>query len=240
MTLAVSLAIAGSATFGAGAAGAAPGGQVSSGSDPDVVSVELVPGVQYTGNVHDNTTAISTPFGTLTTIGGQLQVAGVDGGTVFGEPSMAVAPQSRTVIPAPATSSSLSDGPVEGDTIPGDSPILGRVAASATPEATDPLADFEAALAVAGGNFGLAAGVGSMAGGLVGMAIGCPLGIVTGGALTSVTVIGTPLGMIGGCLLGAGAVGGVGAMIGGAMVGIPVGIASAAQMYNTLHDQGHI
>ena len=38
--------------------------------------------------------------------------------------------------------------------------------------------------------------------------------------------------------MGIATVGGAGAIVGGALVGIPVGIASAVQMYNTLHAKG--
>ncbi|WP_433521487.1 hypothetical protein ACQPZ2_29765 [Nocardia pseudovaccinii] len=235
MTCVVSLAIAGTAALGTGTASATPGSQPMSVDDTRSVSVQIFPGVQYSSNVDDSSAVISTPFGTVTSVGGKMSIADAAGRTLSGQQGFAMTPETAATVPDTVAGESA---PAPAVSVPVAGPRQIDDAAPVSPK--DPMADFEAALAVAGGNFGLATGVGSMAGGLMGAAVGCPLGIVTGGILTAPTVIGTPLGIIGGCILGAGAVGGVGAILGGAALGVPVGIASAVQMYNTLHAQGDI
>lgn len=103
----------------------------------------------------------------------------------------------------------------------------------------DFLADARAAWNAAGPHTGLAAGTGAAAGGLIGIAVGCPLGAVTGGALTTVVSGGvlTIPGAITGCVVGSVAVGGFGASVGSVAVGLPVGIAVATQKYNDIQAQ---
>jgi len=227
-TLATTAAVA--LATGTGTASAAAPSAAAPVVDPHTLSVPIAPGVQYTSNTSDASTVLNTPFGKLTTQGGKVQVANASGQTVFGQQSFADAPKATTTLPSPAASDAVT-------THQADAPAVKPVDAS-TPH--DPTADFETALGTAGTNFGLATGVGGMVGGVTGALIGCPVGIVTGGVLTSVTVIGTPLGIIGGCLLGASTFGGLGAIAGGAALGIPVGIASGVQMYNTLHGEGDV
>ncbi len=107
-----------------------------------------------------------------------------------------------------------------------------------TADPVDQQSDFERALGTVEMDFDLASGVGSTIGGVAGARIGCPLGVVTSGALTAPTIVLTSLGTVVGCAVGIATVGGAGALIGGAALGIPVGIAGAAQMYNTLHAKG--
>lgn len=213
-----------------------------------VVSVQIAPGAQYTGDAAANWAQIVTPIGTITTAGNQFTVRDDHGQTVWGDPTISapVAPATDTWLAATGevelpvnavdrhqSTNTVSAGTTEltatpnGPADPIDSP-------------SDPMMDFEAALAVAATNFGAASSVGAMVGGVAGALIGCPLGVATGGTLMAPTIVGTPLGMVGGCLIGAATVGGVGAIVGGAALGIPVAIASGVQMYNTLHAQGHV
>lgn len=227
MTYAVSLATlatTAAVALATGTASADMPGSTAPVVDPHTLSVAVAPGVKYTSNTTDASTVLNTPLGTLTTRGGQFQLADAAGKTVFGQQSFAAAPKAATTLPAASGTVTT-----HGAAAPVD---------AATPH--DPTADFNSALGVAATQFGLATGVGGMVGGVGGALIGCPVGALTGGALTSVTVIGTPLGIVGGCLLGASTIGGVGAIVGGATLGIPVGIASGVQMYNTLHAQGDV
>ncbi|MGK8557298.1 hypothetical protein [Nocardia gipuzkoensis] len=95
---------------------------------------------------------------------------------------------------------------------------------------------FDQALAVAGGQFALAAGVGSMAGGLTGLIVGCVVGAATGGTiftLVSLATLTVP-GAVAGCLTLAPALTAIGAVVGGALLGIPVGINAYLQMQQKL------
>ncbi len=241
MTYAVSLATlatTAAVALATGTASAATPGAAAPVVDPHALSVQVAPGVQYSSNTSDMSTVLNTPLGKLTTKGGQFQVANSSGQTVFGRQSFATAPKAATV-PAPtAVSATVPSAPVDTHQADAAAPQPAQPIDDATKH--DPSADFETALGTAGTNFGLATGIGGMVGGLTGAAIGCPLGVVTGGVLTSWTVIGTPIGIVGGCLLGASTLGGVGAIVGGAAVGIPVGVASGVQMYNTLHSEGDV
>ncbi|MFF3573926.1 hypothetical protein [Nocardia jiangxiensis] len=198
--------------------------------DLSTLSVSLAPGVRYAANTQDRSAVLSTPLGTLTTRGGVVQVTDATGRAVVGQ-KFDTPPKAASDIPAVAATG-----------IPrreADSPIAAQPVLNPAPvQQVDQQADFNAALGQAGAQFGLASGVGAMVGGVTGAAIGCPLGAITGGALMAVAPPVTPLAAIGGCILGAGAMGGVGAILGGALVGGTVGVASAAQMYNTLHAKG--
>ncbi|MQY19118.1 hypothetical protein [Nocardia macrotermitis] len=229
MTYAVSLATlatTAAVALATGTASAATPGTTAPELDPHTLSVPIAPGVQYTSNTTDRSTVLNTPFGKVTTLGGQIQVNNAAGATIYGQQKFAETPKAASTLPAATTV--VAPHQAAAATKPVDAP------------AHDPQADFNSALGQAATQFGLATGVGGMVGGVGGVLIGCPVGIVTGGVLTSPTIIGTPLGIIGGCILGASAVGGVGAIVGGAALGIPVGIASGVQMYNNLHAQGDI
>ncbi|WP_216895739.1 hypothetical protein [Nocardia alni] len=249
MTYTVSLAAlatTGALALGAGTANAAPA--VQKPADPHTLTAQIAPGVQYTGNTTDSSTVLSSPIGTVTTERGQVQVTNAQGRTLFGQ-QFPTQPRAATTVQPPAgnpavptattaqaAASSASVGaPAQSAAI---TPAAQPVDNPAPPAPKDPQKDFESALGTAATNFGLATGVGSMVGGVAGLVVGCPIGMVTGGTLTAVTVVGTPAGIIGGCVLGAATLGGLGALVGGAAVGAPVGIASAAQMYNTLHAEG--
>ncbi|ONM49906.1 hypothetical protein [Nocardia donostiensis] len=205
-------------------------------SSPDpAVRVQVLPGVQYSGNPSTQSAEIATPFGTVVTDHGQYQVSDSQGNVVFGAAGTdRTAVETSTISPgSKATQNEASSQ---------------RAAAATTPNATvvgddavrDPQADINAAVGVVATNFGLATGVGAMVGGVGGAMIGCPVGAVTGGLVavpTSLATLAVPAAAFG-CLIGAGTIGGVGAIVGGAVVGAPVGIATAIDQYNKLHAQG--
>lgn len=215
-------------------ANAATPPEVPPSASSSVIGVQIAPGIQYTGDASARSTEIRTPIGSLNTAGSNVTVRDAQGKVVWGLPV--------ATVPTAARRDTLKSSPAAADYR--DAAALSPrqpsapVAPVEQPTPADPQADFQSALGTAATNFGLAAGVGSMAGGVLGAVVGCPLGVVTGGALTAPTVVLTPLGAAAGCAVGIATVGGAGAIIGGAALGIPVGIASAAQMYNTLHAKG--
>lgn len=105
----------------------------------------------------------------------------------------------------------------------------------------DVTADLHQAVVAAEQQSGLATSLGVLAGSGVGMAVGCPLGAVTGGSLTTLLTAGTltvPVAVMG-CLLGGSAVGGAGALVGGALLAVPVGVAAGVQTFNALRAAPH-
>ncbi|MCU1648174.1 MAG: hypothetical protein JWN03_8449 [Nocardia sp.] len=123
---------------------------------------------------------------------------------------------------------------------PNTSPIDQSNAPLQIDDAHDPQTDFNNAIGVAANQVGLAATAGAIAGTAVGVAIGCPLGAVTAGFTALPTgPIALPAAALG-CVAGASIGIGIGAAIGTAVVAGPVGVASAVQVYNTLHAAGDI
>lgn len=94
---------------------------------------------------------------------------------------------------------------------------------------------FDGALASAMTEVTLATTVGSTVGGAVGMAVGCGVGAVAGGIVGAPILEAGGLTIIAGCLTGAGVFGGLGAVAGAAVVGIPAGIASAVKFNDTMN-----
>lgn len=196
-------------------------------ADPGTLSVPLAPRVRYTGNTQDHSARLSTPIGTLTTQGSALQLTDAAGRTLAGSP-FTTPPKAAIAAPAPTSTAPQQNSVLLQQPAPAPGPA----------RPVDQQSDFNAALGQVAMQFGLATGVGSMVGGVAGAVIGCPVGALTGGALSVVVLPATPLAAVGGCILGAGAIGGLGAIGGGALVGGTVGIASAVQMYDTLHAKG--
>ncbi|MEV5650634.1 hypothetical protein AB0L57_20500 [Nocardia sp. NPDC052254] len=199
------------------------------------VHVQVLPGIDYSGNPSTQTARISGPFGTVVSDRGQYRVSDNQGNTLFG---------------APGTNPTVADVPEQSPGSDDSARYLPGGATSTAPNVTavsddstrDPQADINAAVGVVATNFGLATGVGAMAGGVGGAVIGCPVGAVTGGLVAVPTTLATltlPAAAFG-CLIGAGTIGGVGAVVGGAVVGAPVGIATAVDQYNKLHAQGEL
>lgn len=212
-------------------------------AEPDTaLHATLAPGIDYTGNTSDSSAFINTPFGSLTTRGSQFQVLDQQGVLVAGQPltqqtdpsewpkaawplqsENATSPQPTSDI-GPSTLSSITDAP----------------AALSPIRPIDADADFNAALGQAAIQFGLATGVGTLAGGVVGMGLGCVGGALTGGFVAIPTgPIAAPAAALG-CIMGASLGAGIGGVTGAALLGIPVGVASAVQMYNSLHAAGDI
>ncbi|MFE3058782.1 hypothetical protein [Nocardia sp. NPDC059239] len=186
---------------------------------PDRLSFDLLPGVRYTSDTSDQSVFISSPVGSLSTQGLRFEVKDSQGGTVLGTPLEAAA-QANQDPNNPATSAQVYKAP------PTAEPVVAPV------ENIDAQADFNAALGVAATQFGLAVGIGSLAGSLIGAPVGCLVGATIGAAtLPAFFIASGPAG----CLVGMGLGATIGPVIGAAALGIPVGIASAVQMYNTLN-----
>ncbi|MGW4350625.1 hypothetical protein ACWELJ_00900 [Nocardia sp. NPDC004582] len=196
------------------------------------LQVDLGPGIQYRVNAVDHSVVVDTPLGSLATRGGDFQVLDNQGALVAG---------------APIT---YAEGGSDGDS--GEvSAAISPMAQAAMAPVSDPsqlppirdvdaTADFNAALGLAATQFGLATGVGTLAGGVIGMGLGCVGGALTGGFVALPTgPIAAPAAAFG-CLVGASVGAGLGGVTGAALLGIPVGIASAVQMYDTLHAAGEI
>jgi hypothetical protein len=205
---------AGAISLGTATAAAAPAKPTTPASQP--ISVQVAPGVQYTGDGKTGATELVTPFGTVRTAPGQVAVVDNAGQTVFGNPSLK-APEAT-----PAAAPSLKT----------DAALAGATNAAAPKTQDEKNADIQTAIGTVGTNFGLATGVGAMAGGVTGTVVGC----VAGGALgiaAGPTALAT-------CIIGASTLGAVGAVVGGAAVGAPVGIASGIQQYQQLQANGDL
>ncbi|WP_227981119.1 hypothetical protein [Nocardia spumae] len=225
-----------------GSAHAAPGAPTPT----PPIEVDIAPGIHYRGSAADHSVVVDTPVGSLTTRGGDFQVLDHQGSLVAGTPITApdaaqpedTAPSTDTAaVRAPradiTTSSMASSQTTQAVDAPVDEP-------SQQAHNVDASADFTGALGVAATQFGLATGVGTLAGGVIGMGVGCVAGALTGGFVAIPTgPIAAPAAALG-CVMGASVGAGLGGVTGAAVLGIPVGIASAVQMYNTLHAAGDI
>ncbi len=204
---------------------------------PTSISTDVLPGVKYTADVSDSSTVINTPFGSVTTRGGTFEVLDtskhlVAGTPLTSDPNTAAWPNAAKVAGGVATAPSA---PV----IKAAAAIPGLPDAPGLPlHNVDAQADFNSALSVAATQFGLATGVGTLTGGVVGAGLGCVGGAATGGFVAIPTGPIAPAAAVLGCILGASVGVTLGGLAGAALIGVPVGIASAAQMYNTLHAQG--
>lgn len=196
------------------ASGAAHADTTASQQDPGTVSVEIAPGVQFTGASSDNSAQLTTPVGAVTTGGGQVAVSDNAHHPILGTPLDAAA----TNVSTPAATPAIPIAPVAG---------------------SNPLSDLGQAWHEAGAYTGLGAAVGGTAGALVGAAVGCPLGAATLGSLVTVASVSTLTvpGMVAGCLAGGAAASATGGMIGAAAVGLSVGAVVTIQKYNQMQAQ---
>ncbi len=181
------------------------------------ISIDVLPGVHYTANAVDQSVVLNTGLGSLTTEGGQFQLLDGRGQLMAGTP---LTPPSE---PSPAKR-------------PASAPVPTPASAAATPALplhnVDATSDFNSALSVAATQFGLATGIGGLAGGAIGGLGGCIVGGTIGAAVLPVLFLASgPAG----CLVGLGIGATVGTITGSLLLGVPVGIASAVQMYNTLN-----
>jgi hypothetical protein len=190
------------------------------------VSTDIAPGIRYTDDLAANMTRVESPFGSLVLRAGQFTVRDNNGRTLIGSAPNALAAEN---LAAPATVRD-SVAAVHGT----------AASAAVTPAAVaapgDPVADLNSAVESADEHMGAAFGTGSIVGGALGILVGCPLGAVTGGSLTSLVTLGTMTlpAVIATCLAGATIAGAAGAFTGGVAFAIPVGIAAAADKYNQL------
>jgi hypothetical protein len=212
-------AVATALTFGTAVAGAAPNApaQPTKPSHPPI-SVQVAPGVQYTGDAKTGTTELVTPFGVVRTAPGQVAVVDNSGKTVFGNPALTG--------PKPSASGTAPNAPISN----GAKHHAADVTKNDTMSQKDKNDAIQDGINNVATNFGLATGVGAMVGGVGGTIVGC----LAGGALG---IAEGPL-SIGTCIIGGGTLGGLGAIIGGAAVGVPVGIASGVYEYQQLQAQG--
>jgi len=195
-------------------------GTASAAPAPATVPVTVAASAQtVSAGVPAHSVVRTTAVGPIAEPSSRIQVPDATGYTRHGAP-FAVAPKAAAVIGSAALTSAKT--------------------VSAPLRNIDWTADFNSDLAVAATNFGLATGLGSMVGGVAGVVGGCGIGAVTFGLTFVPTGLGAPLAAAAGCLAGAGLLGSIGPVVGGAVLGVPVAIASAVQMYNTMHAAGEI
>ncbi|WP_067662855.1 hypothetical protein [Nocardia miyunensis] len=192
----------------------------------DWLHTELAPGVVFADDVATGIAAVRTPSGTVAVRPNGFDLRDAAGNTVLGTPiDLPATPEATTVeAPPPRTSSDIASRP-------------NTVAAQSAPE--DLMSDINQSVAAAAPHMGLAMAVGALGGSVIGIALGCPFGIATGGTLLSLATLGTMTipAVVATCAVGAVAVGGLGASLGGAAVAIPVGIAAGTQKFDQLQGQ---
>ncbi|MGW0250522.1 hypothetical protein ACWDYH_28215 [Nocardia goodfellowii] len=178
----------------------------------EAVTSEVAPGMQYTGDSATGAATLNTPLGSVTLRGGQFGIQDGAGRTILGD----------NEIPVPAA------------VAPNDA-----AAPVAAAPGGDLMSDLNQSVAAATPHMGMAMGLGAIGGTLVGAAVGCPFGIITGGTFVTIPSAGTLTlpAAAAGCLVGAVTVGALGASIGSLALAIPVGVAAGAQRYNQLQAQ---
>ncbi len=125
---------------------------------------------------------------------------------------------------------------------PQQNPAPAAAAPSAPPAATDPVTAYTQAFVAVSGAFANDSTLGRVIGTGAGMVIGCPLGALTGGSLATVASLGTltPIGIVGGCIIGAAGLGFVGGTVGSIISGSPAIATAMQQQYTQLHAEGFI
>ncbi|WP_433602371.1 hypothetical protein ACQPXH_11855 [Nocardia sp. CA-135953] len=117
-------------------------------------------------------------------------------------------------------------------------------AAAATPAPAvtpvDPGAEYLNAINAVTGAFALDSTSGRLIGTAAGVIIGCPLGAVTGGSLTIAMPVLTPVGIVGGCIIGGSALGFLGGTVGSLVTGSGPAANAMNQQYNSLRSKGLI
>ncbi|WP_063041598.1 hypothetical protein [Nocardia pseudovaccinii] len=102
----------------------------------------------------------------------------------------------------------------------------------------DPGAEYLQAFDAIAGAWAGTSIVGQVVGTASGIAVGCPLGAVTGGTLTLPTLVLTPVGVVGGCVVGAAALGFLGGVVGGIVSGGPSLANAIGEQYSSLRSKG--
>ncbi|MEV0247258.1 hypothetical protein AB0H76_11765 [Nocardia sp. NPDC050712] len=106
--------------------------------------------------------------------------------------------------------------------------------------AVDPTIEYLNALAAVNTAFAVDSSLGRVIGATAGFVIGCPLGALTGGTLTLPMPVLTPIGVIGGCVIGAGTLGFLGGTAGAVLSGSPSMLAELDRQYNSLRSKNLI
>lgn len=190
---------------------------------------DILPGIHYTASIVDNSVVLRTDGGSLTTRGTQFQVLDGEGRLVAGMPLTYLRDGREWPIAAR----------VDGNTAtftPSTNPADTRSATMLQPVDIENVGDVDpnTALGMVGTQFGLATAVGTLLGSLVGGALGCVAGAVIGAPLVVPTFFAGPVGL---CIAGAATGITLGAAAGMILIGVPVGIASAIQFYNSVYGQ---
>lgn len=258
------------------------------------VTVGVMQGVAYTGDLTDMSAYLTTPIGSLLVQapgtgpdplepgpGGErqlrllnnFQVLDTEGRYVMGNTLTLGSPMAlwpNAAVPCPLGTVPISGLPTRGhpsDTpitsaeelpdpvckAPASVPITGFVDDQPDPAAPPPgpkpqpdpvqrQKDINDAYSAVGTQFGLAVSVGGLLGGMTGLVIGCLAGGIGAGTAGtfSAALAGTATGFAGGCLTGAAILGAMGGTIGSLAIGVPVGIISGVNAYNTLRLQGDV
>ncbi|MFG3520897.1 hypothetical protein ACGF5S_11570 [Nocardia nova] len=125
---------------------------------------------------------------------------------------------------------------------PATATVAGDQGTPADPAGTpvDPTTEYLNAFDTIAGAWANDSTVGQVVGTAAGLAVGCPLGAITGGTLTIPVPVLTPIGIVGGCILGAGTLGFLGGMAGGIATGGPSLANAVGDQYNSLHSKGLI
>ncbi|WP_067671078.1 hypothetical protein [Nocardia miyunensis] len=225
LTVAALTTMAGTAT--------ADTGSVPAATAPDAVTVQILPGVQFTESPSTGRATYRTPMGSVDVDNGKMRLEDAQGRTI-NTPLTASTPSTPETRPTIA-----ADSPVAVAVAVADHPaalVATSPAPAAAPLPADPTGDAYRAWRAAGPYTTLAGTVGGMVGGVGGVAIGCPFGAVTGGTLMTLESLGslTIAGAIGGCIVGAGVLGAAGSGALGLLTGVPIGVAVAIQKYNEM------
>lgn len=251
------------------------------------VTVGVLPGVTYTGDLTDMSAYLTTPIGSLIVQapgtgpdptqpgpGGErqlqllnnFQALDAQGRYVMGNTLTLGSPMAlwpNAAVPCPLGTVPISSLPshpeVEKVTelpdptckAPASVPITGFIDDQPTDPApgpkqqTDPVQrqkDINDAYSAVGTQFGLAVALGTVLGGALGLTVGCLAGGIGAGTAGtfSAALAGTATGFAGGCLTGAAILGSMGGTAGALILGVPVGIVSGVNAYNTLRLQGDV
>ncbi|MFB7720031.1 hypothetical protein [Nocardia sp. NPDC056100] len=108
----------------------------------------------------------------------------------------------------------------------------------AAPATVDPAVEYMNSLAALNTAFAVDSSLGRVIGATAGVVVGCPLGALTGGTLTLPMPVLTPIGLIGGCIIGAGTLGFLAGTAGAVLSGSPAVAAELGRQYDTLHSKG--
>lgn len=179
------------------------------------------PDIHYTADIVDKSVVVRTDAGSLTTENDQLQVRDSFGNVVAGMPLSYLRDGLEYPIAAAA------DGANQITLTPSADPATARPAPMLHDIASRE--DTDDAMSAASTQFGLATGVGTLIGTVIGIGGGCLLGAIAG---TPFLVI---PGWIGGCLSGAAIGAPLGAAAGLVTVGGVAGIAVAIEYFNRIN-----